>query len=32
MTDKEFRTLADAEERVHGARAPRDANDPQIVK
>ena len=30
--EKEFRTLADDEERVHGARAPQDASDPQIVK
>jgi hypothetical protein len=30
--EKEFRALADADERVHGARAPQDANDPHIVK
>jgi hypothetical protein len=30
--EKEFRALADDEERVHGARAPQDASDPQIVK
>jgi hypothetical protein len=29
---KEFQALADDEERVHGARAPQDASDPQVVK
>jgi hypothetical protein len=30
--EKELRVLADGEERVHGARAPQHASDPQIDK